>query len=196
MEYLERVVVNNLKTGDEKAFEYIFKSYFHSLFHYAQHLLHSNYRAEEVVSDVFARLWEHRGQITIESSLKSYLFRTVYHQCLNQMRQLKVEDKYRLYFLNYFMEAYSSGSGYPLESIIEKELENKISDVINSLPEQCRVMFLLSRDEELSHEEIAKRYGVSVNTVHTQIARALRRLKEELKDYLPLLAVLLSRGGV
>lgn len=184
MDYLEKTILNNLKAGDEKAFEFIFKSYFQTLYNYAQNILHSGYGAEEVISNVFARLWERRDQINIDESLKSYLFRTVYNTCLNQLRQLKVEEKYKSYFINYFVEAYTSGSEFPLEKLIEEELENKISHIIESLPEQCRAMFLLSRDEGLTHDEIAVRFGVSVNTVHTQIARALKRFRDELRNYL------------
>lgn len=193
MDLLERTILNNLKAGDEKAFEFIYKSYFQSLLNYAQTLLHSNYRAEEVILDVFLKLWENRQQGNIESSLKFYLFRTVYNNCLNHIRQLKVENKYKSYFLNYHTEGYSSGSEYPMEKLIQNELETKITSIIESLPEQCKAMFLLSRDEGLTHEEIAVRFGVSVNTVHTQIARALKKFKEELKDYLPLLILFLSK---
>jgi RNA polymerase sigma-70 factor, ECF subfamily len=194
MDYLERTILNNLKAGDEKAFEFIFKSYFQMLFNYASNLLHSNHKAEEIVSVVFTKLWENRLKISIEDSLKSYLFRTVYNNCLNQIRQTKVEEKYKSYFLNYFTEEYASGSGYPLDKLIEKELELKINSIIESLPSQCKTMFLLSRDEGLTHEEIAIQFGVSVNTVHTQIARALKKFREELINYLPLLILLFLKS--
>jgi RNA polymerase sigma-70 factor (ECF subfamily) len=191
MDFLERTVLNNLRSGDERAFEFIFKSYFQSLFNYAHTLLHSHYRAEEVISDVFARLWENRNNVNVENSLKSYLYQTVYNNCLNRIRQSKVEDKYKSYFLNYYSEGYSSGGEYPLAKVLENELDAKINLIIESLPDQCKAMFLLSRDEGLTHEEIALRFGVSVNTVHTQIARALKRFREELKDYLPLFILFL-----
>jgi RNA polymerase sigma-70 factor (ECF subfamily) len=193
MDLLEKTIINNLKAGDEKAFEFIYKSYFQSLLNYAQTLLRSNYRAEEIILDVFLKLWENRQQCNIESSLKFYLFKTVYNCCLNQIRQFKTEDKYKSYFLNYHSVGYSSGFEYPMEKLIQNELEAKISSIIESLPEQCKTIFLLSRDEGFTHEEIALRMGVSVNTVHTQIARALKKFKEGLKDYLPLFILLLTK---
>lgn len=192
MDSLEKTLINNLKAGDDKAFEYIFKSYFHRLFNYANDLLHSNYFAEEIISDIFTKLWENRSQINIETSIKSYLFRSVHNQCISYVRQHKVEDKYKAYFVNYFSEGFDSGSDYPLEKLISNELESKIEEILGSLPEQCRAMFLLSRQKGLSHEEIALKYNVSVNTVHTQISRALKRFREELKNYFPLFMLLLN----
>lgn len=189
---LELNILKGLKASDEKAFEFIFKSYFQSLYNYAQALLHSNYKAEEIISDLFVKLWENREQLHIEVSLKSYLYKTIYHSCIDIIRKEKVEDKYRAFFLDYHSEICNSGSDYPLSKIIGNELENQIESIINKLPAQCREFFLLSRDEGLSHKEIALRKGVSVNTVNTQIGRALKKIKEELKDYLPLLIFILS----
>lgn len=191
MDNLERTILNNLQTGDEKAFEYIFQSYFRRLFNYAHDLLHSNFVAEEIVADVFTKLWENRTQIHVETSIKAYLFRAVYNQCVSHVRQNKVEDKYKAYFTYYFTEAFSSGSDYPLEKLLTSELETKITEITNSLPEQCRNMFLLSRQKGLSHEEIAQKYNVSVNTVHTQISRALKKFREELKNYFPVFLLML-----
>jgi len=190
MDYFERTIINNLQSGDEEAFEYVFKKYFQMLFNYADNLLHDKFQAEEVVSNIFAKLWENRLQLKIDYSLKSYLFRSVYHNCLNQIRQVIIENKYKSYFLNYAVGQSSGTSGYPFEKLVENELTDKIDNLIKNLPEQCRIMFLLSRDEGMTHEEIATHCGVSVNTVHTQIARALKRLKEALKDYLPLFMLL------
>lgn len=192
MDNLERTLINNIRAGDAKAFEYIFKSYFQSLFNYAQDLLHSRYIAEEIISDVFTRFWETRTQLNIESSVKSYLFRAVHNQCISHVRQHKVEDKYKSYFTYYFNEGFSYGSAYPLEKLLTSEMESKIEEILENLPEQCRNMFLLSRQKGLTHEEIALKYNVSVNTVHTQISRALKKFREELKDYFPLFLLLLN----
>jgi RNA polymerase sigma-70 factor (ECF subfamily) len=193
MDYLEKAIVNNLKSGDAEAFEYVFRNYFKKLFNYADNLLRNNYQAEEVVTDVFTKLWTNRSQLTVKTSLHSYLFRAVYNNCLNQIRRVKVENKYKSYFLYCFKEMQTNAQDYPFARLVEKELEQKIDEIITSLPEQCRAMFLLSRDEGLTHEEIAVRFGVSVNTVHTQIARALKKFREELQNYLLLLLVLFIR---
>lgn len=190
MDFLEKTVLKNLKAGDIKAFEFIFKGYFKPLYNYAKGLLHSSTKAEEVTSAIFTKLWEQRAELTIETSVKSYLFRSVYNNCMNQIKQMKVEDKYKAYFLYNHNEGYSSGADYPLERLIENELEKKIAAIISGLPGQCRTMFLLSREECLSNDEIASRLGVSVNTVRTQISRALHRFRKELRQYLPIVALM------
>jgi RNA polymerase sigma-70 factor, ECF subfamily len=191
MNLLEITLLTNLKAGDDKAFEIIYNTYFRSLFNYAESLLHSADNAEDIISVVFVTLWEQRTELSIETSLQSYLFRCVYNACINLIRKKKVEEKYKSFFLYYFDEGYSQGNSYPLENILEQELEEKIGSIISGLPEQCRAMFLMSREEGLSHNEIAIRSGVSVNTVRTQISRALCRFRKELKDFLPVIISLL-----
>lgn len=186
-----------IKNGDEKAFEAMFRFYYKPLYNYARELLKDEYLAEEVIEDIFVRLWENRTQIKIESSLKSYLFKSTYHNCLNRIKHKEVEDKYKTFFLHHMPVGESNealSDEFPLSDILGAELEVMISKAIESLPDQCRQVFMMSRFQQMKHEEIAEKLNISVNTVRTHIARALQKLRIELKDYLPFLLIFLQNN--
>lgn len=187
MNVFERNVFEAFTRGDTKAFEYIFKSYSGYLLNYSRQILKDYMAAEEVVETVFANLWENREVIRLETSLKSYLFKSAYNQCLNYLKHLQVQDRYVLYFKHHVPtdDAGNIITGeYPVSQLIEKELTETIEKCIRRLPEQCREIFMMSRYQALKNEEIAQKLDISVNTVRTQISRALAKLREDLREYL------------
>jgi RNA polymerase sigma-70 factor (ECF subfamily) len=179
-----------ISKGDKKAFEYIYRLYSRSLLNYAGEIIKDDFLAEEAIQEVFMKLWQQRESIKIEQSLKSYLFRSTFHYCINVINHRKVEDKYKAFFLHHIPmgdanEALSDD--FPLAGLLGSELESIVTKAIDKLPDQCRKVFMMSRYENLKHEIIAQKLNVSVNTVHTQIIRALTKLRAELKNYLSLL---------
>ena len=176
----------SLKTGDIKLFEEIYNTYYPVLCNYAVSITKKQDIAEDAVSEVFLKLWEGRDTIVIEGSLKSYLFKSVYHQCLNALKHSQIQDKYRDFFLHH-LPLNEDGSDYPLSGVIVNEINEILQKTIEQLPEQCRKIFIMSRFDGMKHEEIARELGISINTVRTQIHRALEKLRIELRDYLPLL---------
>ena len=171
---------------DTALFEEIYTNYFPLLYNYAVTIVKDRQTAEDAVSDVFLKLWEERQFRNIETSVKSYLFKSVYNQCINVLQREKVHGKYEnwLKHLEYVNE---NDSDYPLSGLIENELTELIAKAIEKLPPQCRKIFEMSRMEYQTHDEIAQTLGISVNTVHMQIKRALQKLRIELKDYLHIL---------
>jgi RNA polymerase sigma-70 factor (ECF subfamily) len=163
--------------------------YYPVLYNYAVSITKTQTAAEDAVSEVFLKLWEGRSNTVIENSLKSYLFKSVYHQCLNTLKHIRVQDKYRDFFLHHPALS-EDGTDYPLAGIIENEISAILQKTIDQLPEQCRKIFIMSRIDGLKHEKIAQELGVSINTVRTQIHRALKKLRIELKDFLPVLLLL------
>lgn len=166
------------------AFELVFKSYYPALCAYAADLVKLNHQAEEIVQEVLIRLWEIRDQLEITTSLKSYLFRSVHNQCLNFIRHSKVikslsekfaEDIIRSFELTLYAEP-----EFPLDYYFYDGLEQDIRETIHNLPEQCRRIFQMSRFDRLPHEQIASTLNISVNTVKTQISRALEKLRTEI----------------
>jgi RNA polymerase sigma-70 factor (ECF subfamily) len=153
------------------------------LYNYAVSITKEPSLAEDAVSDVFMKLFEKRNSLMIESSLKSYLFKSVYHQCLNLLKHRRVQDKYRDFFLHH-PPLSEDGTEYPLSGVIEHEITGILEKTIEQLPEQCRKIFTMSRIDCMKHEEIAQALGISINTVRTQIHRALEKLRVELKDFL------------
>jgi RNA polymerase sigma-70 factor (ECF subfamily) len=179
-----------LPDKDLRVFESIYNAYFPILYNYVVQIVKDRTEAEDIVSDVFLKLWEEKDTITFQTSVKSYLFKSAYNHSINVLKHKKIQGQYEDYFqhLNLLAEA---GADYPLSQLIEKELTERLAKAIEKLPRQCRLIFNMSRTDGLTHEEIAQELGVSINTVHMQIRRALKKLRVELKDVLPLLLFLL-----
>ena len=165
----------------EQAFEQVFKSNFKSLHAYAFTIIKDDIMAEEIVQNVFCRLWEKKEKLEIQTSLAAYLYRSVYHESLNYLKHLKVRAAYNSY-------AYSKNKNeadHAEKKILLADLENKLNNALSELPEQCRTIFQMSRFEELKYQEIADRLGLSIKTIENQMGKALRLLRLKLADFLP-----------
>jgi len=175
---------------DPHLFDELFRQYSKPLFYYAAKFVEDE-AAKDIVQDVFVKLWSDQT-INISQSLNSLLFTMVRNSCLQQLEKQKVRNKYlestKLMLqedeLRYYMEEKSG--------LIEQELEDKLNEVINSLPDRCRQIFLLSRFENKKNKEIALELEISVKAVEKQITKALATVRIDMKDYLPMLAFLLS----
>ena len=194
MENLEKSILKELKYGSNKAYEYVFKTYHELLCRYAEEILKDRDQAEDVVENLFVIIWEDRKKIDIHTSFRSYLYRSTYNSCLNVLRKRKSENRYRDFFLYHsdFSKTHDYGSlSYPLSGIIEREMDIRIAKIIDDLPSQCKKIFLMSRVDDLSHQEIADKLNLSVNTVKSQIMNALKRIQAALKQIMMILTVLL-----
>ena len=177
--------IETLKQGDTKAFDDIFRSYYQPLCIYAKKILQGDpMQAEDIVQQTFVKLWETRTKIDIQTSLKSYLYKSVHNTALNKLRHLKTKTKYQEHALRQ-LELHRS---YQPEA--HQELSQKIQAAISSLPKQCRYIFELSRFEELKYREIADQLQISVKTVETQMGKALKILRSQLAEYLVALFLL------
>jgi RNA polymerase sigma-70 factor (ECF subfamily) len=191
----EQELLDLLKAGDEKAFEQLFKQHFVGLCLFAEHFVRDTHVAEEIVEDFFCDFWENCSTLTFSGSIKGYLYRSVYNNCMKHYRHQKVELKYITAQKSNYTEqelAELSLHSSPIANLIIQELESKIEEEINQLPAQCREIFCMSRYENLSYAEIVERTGLSINTVKTQMSRALKKLRDELGDYLVALAFIIS----
>lgn len=177
-----------LKEGDETAFEMIFKSHYQPLCNYAYTFLLDRDDAEEVVQATFLNIWEKREGITVDTSLKSYLYRAVRNSCLNAIKHTKVKKKHAEDSIHTSDSTYESVT----QSVISAELDQKIGEALMMLPEQCRLVFKMSRFEDLKYSEIAEQLNISIKTVENQIGKALKIMREELREYLPILIILMN----
>ena len=164
----------------EKSFEEFFVSYYESLYGYAFSIVRDKMLAEEVVSDVFYKLWLKSDHIRIHTTLAAYMYSAVHHACMDQLKREKIKQRYQKYLMN----EKSVNPGIPAEL---KDFQRHLREALAKLPEQCRTVFRLNREEGLSYKEIANRLGISVKTVETQMGRALKRLKISLSEFLTLL---------
>jgi RNA polymerase sigma-70 factor (ECF subfamily) len=173
-------------TKDEAAFEQVFKEHFKNLHAYAYAIIKEEAVAEEVVQQVFMKLWERSTPFPVSGSVAAYLYRSVHNESLNYLKHRKVQMAYRRH-LGYTRGDEPEPAG---KNLSEKELGSKLLQALNDLPEQCRIIFQLSRNEGLRYLDIAEKLDISVKTVENQMGKALKILRIKLIDFLPILLVL------
>jgi len=164
-------------------FEKLFKTHYSRLCSYANLFLNDPDAAEDVVQEVFFKLWKNRDEIIISTTVKSYLFRAVRNGCMNVIDHISVREAYKI--LN--DEDMKHSEGNPVDETIVSELEERIREPIDLLPPERRRIFIMSRFDGLKYREIADQLNISVKTVENQMYQALRFLRDRLVDYLPLL---------
>jgi RNA polymerase sigma-70 factor, ECF subfamily len=192
MEYSHQQLINGIKNGDVVAFEELYKQYYIFLCLIAEHIVRNSSDAEEIVSDVFVKLWNIRGKIEINSSIKGYLVKAVHNTSINFLEQSKITRKLTDYLDCSDYKLLAWDGDYPLGQLYEKEIMDILDHGIDMLPDNCKQIFMLSRNEDMKYCDIAGKLGISVNTVKTQMKIALARLRETLKDYLMILLLFMG----
>ncbi|MBK6640598.1 MAG: RNA polymerase sigma-70 factor [Bacteroidetes bacterium] len=175
-------ILAGLKKSDKQVFEQLFRSCYAPLCIYAAGIVSDKDEAEDIVQQTMITFWEKRETIEISTSVKSYLYRAVHNQALNKIRHDKVRQVYSKDVQSAGEQESEAASG----KILQQEMQTKIAEAINQLPDQCRTVFQLSRFENLKYLEIANHLGISVKTVENHMGKALRLMRISLKDYLPL----------
>lgn len=175
------------QSGLQDNFDQIYVIYFPRMRRFAKEYVLFDEDAENVVQDVFLLLWEKREVLDVKVSLAAYLFSLVKNKCIDYLRHqavaedYKEEQKAKLYALEQL--------NYHISS--DEDIENILNNAIEKLPKKCREIFIKSRIEGKKYREIASELNLSVNTVENQISIALKKLRIELKDYLPLFIFLI-----
>jgi len=170
----------SIQNGDKKAFDAFFLRYYPALCAYAIQFVEFD-DAEEIIQDIMVWLWESRENIIVESSIGSYLFRAVRNKCLNHIQKTRLYERVHDSILNYLQEQFEDPDFYVVE-----ELLCKIEEALQRLPETYREAFVLNRFEGKTYNEVAVHLGISSKTVDYRIQQALKKMRVELKDYLPL----------
>jgi len=175
--------IRSLSIQGEQAFEQLFKEHFKSLYAYAYTILKNEATAEEIVQNVFYKIWEKKVPDTIQTSLKAYLYKAVYHESLNYLKHQKIKAQYHTHVMH---GSKDEADHTPSRKVLVKELEEKLRQALNTLPPQCRTIFQMSRFDGLKYQEIADELGISIKTVENQMGKALKQLRVKLIDYLPI----------
>ncbi len=171
---------------NKHSFEQLFREYFTPLISFAKKILVDEDDAREVVHNVFINLWEKREEIDLSRSLKSYLFTSVHNRSLNVIRDRKKFSS---------EEVPDMAGEWDVSAQIESmELEEKIREAIDALPEKCRQIFEMNRFDGLKYSEIAEQLEISVKTVENQISKALKILREKLLKYMTILLWLIMHS--
>lgn len=178
--------IKALQNGDHLAFGQLFDSSYEALCRYAYSILKDMNEAEDVVQKTFCKLWDQRETLNIQSSISSYLYRIVHNDCINTIQQTTRHQEHNLNYIS----AMNSTSNSTLEHIEGSDLQRAIDNALAGLPPQCRRVFEMSRIEQLSYSEIAVQLNISTNTVENHIAKALKLLRIELKDFLSIYLII------
>jgi RNA polymerase sigma-19 factor, ECF subfamily len=189
MEFRDEQMAVLLSKRDEAAFEQVFKTYYKNLHAYAFTMLKDEDEAEEMVQQVFFKLWERSENLSFSGPIAAYLYRAVHNESLNFLKHQKVKVGHQLHVAYSMKNKTEHGQG----KMMRKELENKFREALNELPEQCRTVFQLSRFEDMKYKEIADKLDISVKTVENHMGKALKLLRTKLVDFLPLLLILLLK---
>ncbi len=178
-------LLSAVQRGDQKAFDILFRRYYPMLCAYGHRFVELE-DAEEIVEDSLLWIWENRETLVIESSLNSYLFKMVYRRALNKLAHIDATQRADTHFYEEMQEMLQDTDYYQIE-----ELVKRIEDAVAALPESYREAFVMHRFRDMSYKEIAETLGVSPKTIDYRIQQALKQLRVDLKDYLPLLLPLL-----
>lgn len=179
----EQLQIRALAEGDITHFEMLFKTYYQPLCHYAYTYLQDKEDAEEIVQSTFLSIWEKRETLAIHAAVKPYLYAMVRNACLNVIKHNKVRQRHAGEEIALADRSHDA----VMQTVASNELQGRIAVAIQSLPDQCRLVFKLSRFEDLKYSEIATELNISVKTVENHMGKALRIMREQLKDYLPLI---------
>ena len=173
-------LVRRIRAGDERALELVFKAHYAGMASFVQRFVRSQDLAEELVQDVFLKLWSKREQLADIETFRTYLFRAARNTALNYLRRAKLERRWQ----EEQGRAEEPHTTFAADDdAVEQELSVAVQEAINRLPPRCREIFLLSRDGGLTYAEIARSLEISVKTVETQMGRALKSLRASLHHF-------------
>ncbi len=164
-------LMDRLRSGDETALKLIYKKYWNQLFSSAYNMLQDQQACEDIIQEIFINLWNKREIIEIKISLKAYLFASARYEVYRQVRQGSVHED----IFEHIHERLQTPSEYG--NLEHRELLSQISSIVDKLSTKCRVVYKLSREEQLSHKEIASQLDISTKTVENHLNKALRQLR-------------------
>lgn len=184
---------DRVRSGDLKAFELLFSIYFARLNDFAKNVVRDDFISQDIVQEVFVKVWEKRAEIE-SLNLEAFLFRLVRNRCLdyikhlkvvnNRMQEINISSKYEeLYRIDFI--------GNEPYVLIEEELKTKIEKTIQSLPDRCREVFILSRIDGLKNKEIAEKLDINIKNVERHLSRAMQTFRKNFPAELPVALIML-----
>jgi RNA polymerase sigma-70 factor, ECF subfamily len=163
-----------------KSIEDLYKSNHKMLCNSVNKIVNNREAAEDIVQEVFIKLWRKRNELKVDTTLKGYVFKSAINAALNYLESHKVLAGHKELSPE-ISESYEEGAMQELE---DKELELKIKDAIDRLPARCKTIFILSRYEDMKYKDIALQLDLSLKTIENQMGIALEKLRNDLKPYL------------
>jgi RNA polymerase sigma-70 factor, ECF subfamily len=170
-------LIDGMKRNRHDAYEALYHKYATQLYVFTAHKLHAKEVAEELVHDVFIRLWEKRSVLNIQTNVAAYLFKMMRNEILQYLRSTKNREA----FIDEMLALDIKGETQTDENLFYKEMAVRLQEIIDNLPDKCREIFILSRENDLSVKEIASRLDIADQTVKNQLTKALTIVRKELK---------------
>lgn len=169
--------IHRFRAGEEETLKDVYSKYKSRLYYYAAKLISNEQEAEEIVTDTFMKLWERHRNFSSVEKIESFIYKSTRNNCFDVIRRVK-RSKVRQENLSYFYS--KSTERQADEYLIQSQLMHILNEEIEKLAPQCKLVFKLGYIEKFSNEEISKELKVSINTVKTQKARALKQLRAAL----------------
>jgi RNA polymerase sigma-70 factor (ECF subfamily) len=184
-------ILQNIVSGDESSFEKIYRYYYPRLNYFAKQYLLDVEVSRNIVQDTFTELWQRRHSLHSDTNIQAWLFAVTKNKSLKAISQLKSRQNYDNFIKSRQLDVnYKSLSDFDTSNFVFEELQHKIQEALDKLTPACRKVFEMSRLEDKKNKEIAEELNLSIKTVEAHITKALRSLKVDLKDYLPLFYIL------
>ena len=176
----ERDLQQRIRAGEEGAFDSVFRAYYPDLVRMAESIIRERALAEEIAQEVMLELWRRRESLQVEQTFRAYLIRSTRNRALNHIRHERVVAREAA---SAALESRSSPSAE--DEVLGLEFERAVRDAIGGLPDNCREVFLLSREQGLKYAEIAGVLEISIKTVEKRMGQALTELRQRLAPWLP-----------
>lgn len=181
-DYSDEQLSSMLEAGNKLAFTTIYNRYWHPLWVFAVKSLRTEEDAKDLVQDVFSTIWEKHTNIRIHTSLKAFLYKTMLHLLIKQVKKTKNAQRFYEQLQAHF-DQYSDWQQSPTEQhLAETELIARFEEVVAGMPPKMKAAFMASRSEELNYQEIANQMGISRESVRTHIKHALKLLRKQLNS--------------
>ena len=185
----QQFILAELQKGNERAFDFVFNEYYSSLSRFSYSFVKDQDKAESLVQEVLIKLWEKRENLTNVDNFLSYLMGMVRNQSIDYLRKEKADSRV------YLNIRPATSANTTDDEISKNEFEKILLESILKLPERCKIAFELSRFDGFTNKEIAQKMEISVKGVEALIGRALKLLRMELKEFLPILSEKNKQGG-
>ncbi|WP_430810463.1 MULTISPECIES: RNA polymerase sigma-70 factor [unclassified Carboxylicivirga] len=189
---LQTIDIDRLKSGDEQAFEVLYKASFNALFFFAIQYVNSDAEAENLVQETFLALWTNKENLSCvnTASIKSWLYTSLKNKCINHLERENTKRHYTEYQIRQNQIHIEVLDQLDLSDVAFDEIQHLLKKSLEQMPSQCRKVFELSRFQGLRNKAIAKQLNISVKAVEANITRALKLLRVQLKDYIDVCCLL------